>query len=309
MRVVVTGTTGVVGEAIRRVVKEQKRPGFVMHTRADCDLMDFAATKNYFAAQKPDAVVHLAARVYGIQGNMDNKGVSFFENAMINSHVVEAARLAGVRRFVGMGTGAVYPEFKDNSPLVESQIWLGPPHGSEDSYAHAKRAMLAQLEAYKEQYGLDSAFVVSCNIYGPHDRFDPKHGHVVPSLVAKFDEAARIGQNVTVWGDGSAIRDFLYADDCASAVLTILDSKLTGAVNIGSGRHIAIRDVVEGLVKAYDFAPSRVIWDKTKPNGQAVRVYDLKKLMSTGFIARYSLEEGLKLTSDWYSQNRESARR
>ena len=308
MKVLVTGSTGVVGHGVREAVRDRSDLDCVFQRREDCDLMDFAATKAYLAEVAPDAVIHLAARVYGIQGNLNNKGLSYFDNCMINTHVVEAARLAGVKRFVAMGTGAVYPELAGGAPLSESDIWSGPPHGSEDSYAHAKRGMLAQLDAYRTQYGFDSAFVVSCNIFGPHDRFNVAEGHVTPSLIAKFEEAKRTGGKVGVWGNGSAVRDFLFSYDCGAAILAVLDSGVQGPVNFGCGDHIAIRTIVEELTRIYGFADDRIAWDASKPNGQAKRVYDLTRLNSTGFKARYSLGEGLKITADWYAAHRLEAR-
>ena len=308
MKLLVTGSTGVVGQGVREAVRDRGDLECVFHRREDCDLMDFAATKAYLARIAPDAAIHLAARVYGIQGNLNNKGLSYFENCMINTHVVEAARLAGVKRFVGMGTGAVYPELAGGLPLSEDDIWSGPPHGSEDSYAHAKRGMLAQLLAYKTQYDFDSAFVVSCNIFGPHDRFNVAEGHVTPSLVAKFEQAKLTGGKVSIWGNGSAIRDFMFSYDCGGAILAVLDSGINGPVNFGMGEHIAIRTIVENLADIYGFSPDRLEWDADKPNGQAKRVYDLTRLNSTGFKPKYSLREGLKITADWYAAHKAEAR-
>jgi len=180
-----------------------------MPARDDCDLLNFQETCAYIKRIRPEFVFHLAGEVYGIMGNMKNKAVSFLHNILINTHVVEASHQSGVRKIVSMGTGAVYPYPSPGLPLKETMIFLGSPHGAEDSYAQAKRAMLAQHLAYKESYNMDYAFVVSANIYGPHDRFNKESGHVTPSLSRKFYEASQNDEAIVVWGDGSAKRDFI----------------------------------------------------------------------------------------------------
>lgn len=305
--ILITGGTGLVGNAL---VDELRRRG---HTAVraigsgECDLLDWRATQERFAAWRPRYVFHLAAQVYGIMGNILNKGSSFFGNAMINTHTVEAARLAGARKIVAMGSGCVYPYPSPGLPLVEDMVWQGRPHQAEDSYAHAKRAMLAQLIAYREQYGLPYAFVISANLYGPHDRFDTEHGHVTPALVRKFHEAALSGDEVTVWGDGSAQRDFMYAGDAARALVAIMEG-VEGPVNMGSGNVHRIRELVDGLAEISGVG-DRVRWDASKPNGQDYRSYDLSKLQGTGFRPFTGLRQGLKETYDWYARERSNARR
>jgi GDP-L-fucose synthase len=306
-RIVITGGTGLVGTALTTLLREQGYRNVVAASSAMCNLLDWQETRAFFLEQRPDYVVHLAARVYGIMGNMRNKGSSFLDNTLINTHTVEAARLAGVRKIVAMGSGCVYPYPSPGVPLTEDMVWSGAPHPSEDSYAHSKRAMLAQLVAYQEQYDLPYAFVISGNLYGPHDKFDPEFGHVTPSLVRKFHEARLSGSDVIVWGHGTARRDFTYSDDCARALLSIMQS-VQGSVNLGSGSVHAIREVVDGLA-AITGLTGRVVWDAGKPDGQDHRAYDLSRLFATGFRPQVSLEEGLRRTYEWYAAAATSARK
>ncbi|MGE4420705.1 MAG: NAD-dependent epimerase/dehydratase family protein [Pseudodesulfovibrio sp.] len=304
-KVLITGATGLVGTALSRVLREETGAEIIGVGSRDCDLRDGAATGELMDRVRPDFVFHLAARVHGLGGNARYKSDILFENVLINTNVVEYARRSGVRKIVAMGSGCVYPELKGQQELFEDQIWLGPPHSSEDSYAHAKRLMLAQLDAAREQYGLASAFVISGNLYGPHDLFNREDGHVTPSLVAKFHEAAQKGGPVKVWGSGVAVRDFTYCDDAARALLAIF-RHLEGPVNMGSGMRHPIRDIVDTL-HALTGVP--VEWEADKPDGQLVRYYNLDRLASTGFAARVALRDGVRKTYEWYSANIDTARK
>lgn len=297
--ILVTGARGLVGSAVMEDLKAAGFENLIPLGREDCDLMDARATEAFITKARPDHIFHAAARVYGIVGNMKNRALSFYENVSINTHVIHAAHLAGTRKITVMGTGAVYPYPSPRLPLVEDDIFLGRPHEAEEAYAHAKRAALAMLEAYEADHGLEWAYVISCNLFGPRDKFDTEFGHVVPSLIAKFHKAKQTGGTVTVWGDGSAQRDFLYVKDCASAVRHIMEGG-KGPVNIGGGVVFRIRDIVETLARVTDME-DRLEWDASKPNGQDYRAYDLTKLNALGFKPGYSLEEGLRETWDWYS--------
>jgi GDP-L-fucose synthase len=186
-------------------------------------------------------------------------------------------------------------------PLKEDMIFLGRPHHAESAYANAKRAMLAMLEAYQDSYGLEWAYIVSCNLFGARDKFDTVNGHVVPSLIKKFYDAKKAGTKVTVWGDGSAQRDFMYVKDTARVALAVMQ-KINGATNIGSGRVFRIRDIVESI-GAITGMSDRIEWDAAMPNGQDYRAYDLTKTNVVGFECKYSIEEGLRETWDWYQEN------
>lgn len=299
-KILVTGAKGLVGSALVEHLKNEGYSNVIEVGRQECDLVDPVSTRQFFEATRPDYVFHAAARVYGIMGNMKNKALSFYDNVMINTNVVDAAQKVGVRKITVMGTGAVYPFPSPGLPLREEMIFLGVPHPAEDSYGHAKRAMLAMLAAYQESYGMEWAYVVSCNLFGPRDKFDPEFGHVVPSLVKKFFDAKQRGERVVVWGDGSAQRDFMYVKDTARVALAIMES-VKGAANIGSGTVYRIRDIVEMLADISGMT-GQVVWDSEKPNGQDYRSYDLTKINSIGFMCQYSIREGLEETWNWYSE-------
>ncbi|MEA9598531.1 NAD-dependent epimerase/dehydratase family protein [Polynucleobacter sp. AP-Sanab-80-C2] len=304
-RILITGGTGLVGRALSRVLKENGFINIISVGSRDCDLRDSAAVSQLMTQSSPDYVYHLAARVHGIGGNARYKSDVLVENVLINTNVIEYARRAGVKKIVAMGSGCVYPELNGQEELFENQVWTGPPHPSEDSYAHSKRLMLAQLNAAREQYGLSSAFVISGNLYGPHDSFNMEEGHVIPSLIAKFHAAKRNGAPVKVWGSGVAIRDFSHADDAAHALIAILRN-LEGAVNMGSGMRHPILDIVRALS---EFTQVLVEWDASKPDGQLVRYYNLDRLISTGFSSRVKLADGVRSTYEWYEQNYKIVRR
>lgn len=304
-RILITGGTGLIGHALSRELTGEGFTNIVSIGSRDCDLRDSNAVSRMINQIAPDYVFHLAARVHGIGGNARYKSDILVDNVLINTNVVEYSRRSGVKKIVAMGSGCVYPELKGQEELFEHQIWIGPPHPSEDSYAHSKRLMLAQLDAAREQYGLSSAFVVSGNLYGPNDNFNIEEGHVIPSLVAKFFDAACRGKPVSIWGSGVAIRDFSYCDDTASALIAIL-CNVEGAVNLGSGMRHPIRDIVDTL-QALTGVP--VEWDADKPDGQLRRYYNLDKLKNAGFDAKISLHEGICQTYEWYAANWQTARR
>lgn len=298
-KILITGASGLVGTALVDELKNQGYSNLVQGTRQLCDLTDFEATKAFFLASRPKVVFHVAASVYGILGNMNNRGQAFLNNVLINTHVIEASRLAGVKKIIAMGTIAAFPE-SHQLPVREEHIWDGPPHASESSYGHAKRAMLAQLLAYQENHELDFAYVISTNLYGPNDKFDHQFGHVVPSLIRKFYEAKSAGANVTIWGDGTAARDFLYSKDMARALVLIMN-RYSGPINVASGKKVMIQELVATLSTLLDMH-GRVQWDTGMPNGRKYCEIDLTRIQSIGFAPLYSLENGLKETLDWFCQ-------
>ena len=297
-KALITGAKGLVGSALVDQLKSQGYTNIIELGRNECDLIDTEKTRHFFEQHRPDYIFHAAARVYGIMGNMKNKALSFYDNIMINTNVVHMAQHVGVKKITVMGTGAVYPYPSPALPLKEDMIFLGEPHPAEDSYAHAKRAMLAMLRSYEESYGMEWAYVVSCNLFGPRDKFDIEFGHVVPSLIKKFYDAKQNGSDVLVWGDGSAQRDFMYVKDTARVGLEIM-KQVKGAANIGSGTVYRIRDIVEMLTEITDMT-GRVKWDAEKPNGQDYRAYDLSKIDAIDFNCQYTIKEGLKETWEWY---------
>ena len=305
-KILVTGAAGMVGSHVVDLLRGRGhnvvglgRLGGSRGADDYTDLRDSAATLLAFKQHKPTHVFHAAACVYGIIGNMNRPGRSFLENLQINTNVIEAAHQVGVKKVTAMGTGCVYPFPPVSTPLKESDIFMGRPHPSESGYAHAKLAMLAMLETY-EQYGMDWAYVVSCNLFGPRDKFDPVNGHVVPALIRKFYEAKRDNTDVSVWGDGSAKRDFIYVKDAARAIETVME-RGRGPINMGTDSVWRIGDIVDTLVQITGLPEYRVSWDIAKPNGVDYRGYDLSRLNALGFKPRYTIAEGLYETWEWYN--------
>lgn len=305
-RILVTGASGVIGAAL---VNELATSGYrtvAAVASEDFDLRQEAATARMFRAVRPEVVFHLAARVYGIGGNSRHRAVSFLDNVRMNTNVVEAARRARVKKIVAMGSVAMYSDVVP-LPMRETDVWLGPPHFSEAPYAQAKRAMLAQLEAYREDDGLDFALALATNLFGPHDRFNEVTGHVVPALVSKFHRAVQVGGEMRVWGSGTAQRDFLYSADAARA-LRMIGEEFSGPINVASGVSVTIRHLVDELTRVSGFS-GVVIWDSAMPDGQSLREYDISGLHGLGFEPSYSLSHGLEATFRWYAEHHAEARR
>ena len=302
--VLVTGASGVIGTATVRVLEDA---GYAVTavSSVDGDLRDADAATALIERVAPDAIVHLAARVGGLMGNAGSQGQMFLDNVRINTNVVEAARVANVRKIVAMGSVAVYPDGIE-LPMRESDIWFGAPHESEAGYAHAKRSMLAHLDAYRSQYGLQFAFAVSTNLYGPNDRYDEARGHVLPSLMSKFHRGVMNGEPVNVWGSGTATRDFLYSRDAAEALKTLLEQG-DGVYNVASGNHVTIKQLVDELVAVSGYT-GEVTWDRTKPDGQAARGYDITKLAALGWAPRTTMRVALAETWEWYRANADHVR-
>ena len=300
-----TGASGLMGRAL---VNELREAGVetIGVSSVDADLRQFEPTRALFDRHRPDVVYHLAAWVRGIGGNAGAHGRAYLDNTRINTNAIEAARVAGARKMVAMGSAAIYSDAIP-LPMREADIWTGPPHASEAGYAHAKRGMLAQLEAYRGQWGLDFAYCVSTNLFGPGDNFDELHGHVIPSLISKFHRAARTGETVSVWGSGTPQRDFLYVKDAARA-MRLIGKAFTGPINMASGSTVSIRETVDLIAEAASYH-GEVRWDAAKPDGQKLRAYDVSGLTALGFRPRWTLRDALAETFAWFEANSEAARR
>ena len=296
-KILITGGKGLVGSALVDELENQGYMNLAPLTRQCCDLTNFEEVKSLFSSIKPDVVFHMAASVYGIGGNAKKPATIFLDNILMNTHVIEASRQMEVGKVIAMGTVAAYPE-PVVLPMKEEHIWNGPPHRSESSYGHAKRAMLAQLLAYQENYGLDFSYVISTNLYGPADKFDIQQGHVIPSLIRKFYEAKKNNSEVVIWGDGSAARDFLYSKDMARALILVMNKHI-GPINIASGTKTMIKDVVSFLTAYFDMN-DRVRWDSSMPNGRQLYEIDLNNMQSIGFNPSYTLHSGLSETLEWF---------
>jgi GDP-L-fucose synthase len=296
-KILITGGNGLVGSALVAELESQGYANLIPLTRQCGDLTNFEEVKTLFHSIKPDVVFHMAASVFGIGGNAKNPATIFLDNILMNTHVIEASRQVEAEKIIAMGTIAAYPE-PTLIPIKEDHIWDGPPHKSESSYGHAKRAMLAQLLAYQENYGLDFSYVISTNLYGPEDKFNVQQGHVIPSLIRKFSEAKKTNSEVVIWGDGTAARDFLYSKDMARALVLVMNQH-TGPINIASGTKTMIKEVVSFLSDYFDIE-DRIRWDSSMPNGRKFYEIDLYNMKSVGFSPTYTIQSGLRETVEWF---------
>ena len=300
-KILITGGSGLVGFALQKKLLELGYKNIHTINSKVCDLKNSKKCSYIFAKINPDYVFHLAARVYGIMGNLTHKTQSIHDNLLINTNVVEASRVNHVKKIIAMGSGCVYPYPSPRLPLNEKDIWMGEPHYSEKYYAHSKRMLLAHLEACFEEDKLPFVFIISPNLFGPNDNFDNKNGHVTPSLINKFYSSKIKTLPVEIWGNGSAKRDFLFSYDAASALIKIAKSKFIGPINIGSGKVHSIENIVKMLVKITNY--KKFYWNKNITNGQELRKYNLNKLKALNFIPKYKTYEGLQITYDWYVNN------
>ena len=306
MSVLVTGGGGFLGSYVVERLRAAGREPFVAR-RADYDLTRWDDAERLFADSKPELVIHLAAEVGGIGANSRHPGLYFYENAVMGIHLIEEARLAGVEKFVCLGTVCAYPKFAP-VPFREDDLWNGYPEETNAPYGVAKKALLVQLQAYRDEYGFNGVFLLPVNLYGPRDNFDLQASHVIPAMIRKFLEARDCGENsVTLWGDGSPTREFLYVEDAAEGIVVAAEKyDKKEPVNLGSGEEIAIRDLARTIAATIGFR-GEIVWDTTKANGQPRRKLDVSRAAAEfGFHARTSMEEGLTKTIAWYEANRES---
>ena len=300
-RVVVTGGAGFLGSCVVDALARRGCPPPVVPRSREHDLRKEADIVRMLEAARPEIVIHLAAVVGGIGANRENPGRFFYDNLMMGAQLIEQARLAGVGKFVAVGTVCSYPKFAP-VPFREENLWDGYPEETNAPYGLAKKMLLVQSQAYRQQYGFNSIFLLPVNLYGPGDNFDPKSSHVIPALIKKCLDAADAGSDeVVVWGTGSATREFLYVEDAAEAIVLAAE-RYDGAepVNVGAGQEISIRDLVGLIAKLTGFG-GRIVWDASKPDGQPRRMLDTSRAATYfGFVAKTPFEEGLRRTVEWY---------
>jgi GDP-L-fucose synthase len=303
-RVLVTGGGGFLG---RHVVAALTRHGcrdVVVVRKAQHDLTRDADVKRLFEATKPHVVIHLAAVVGGIGANRESPGTFFYQNVMMGALTMEHARRTGVEKFVGVGTICAYPKLAP-VPFVERDLWNGYPEETNAPYGIAKKMLLVQGQAYRQQYGFDAIHLLPVNLYGPHDNFDPASSHVIPALIRKFFEAidARADE-VVCWGTGNATREFLYVEDCADGIVLATERyDHPDPVNLGAGFEISIRDLAELIGELSGFR-GRLVFDRTKPDGQPRRSLDVSSARTFGFSATTDFRSGLVRTIEWYKAER-----
>ena len=302
-RIVITGGAGFLG---RRLQAELRRAGvpaekILVPLRRDYDLTGEQAVARMYAEMKPDLVIHLAAEVGGIGANLENPGRFFYANMAMGLHLIEHARLAGLKKFVQIGTICAYPKHTA-VPFREDDLWDGYPEETNAPYGIAKKALLVMLQAYRRQYGLCGIYLLPVNLYGPGDNFDPRTSHVIPAMIRRFVEAKRRGdKSVTLWGTGKATREFLYVEDCARGIVLAAERYDDGEpVNLGAGFEITIRELADKVRGIAGFEGG-IAWDVGRPDGQPRRRLDTTRAARLfGFKAKVGLDEGLRRTVDWY---------
>jgi GDP-L-fucose synthase len=304
-RVTVTGGAGFLGSFVCEELRRRGCRAVLAPRSRDYDLVQADAARRLVADGRPDVVIHLAALVGGIGANLANPGRFFYANLMMGCQLMEEARLAGVAKFVAVGTVCSYPKFTP-VPFREDDLWNGYPEETNAPYGLAKKMLLVQSQAYRQQYGFNSVFLLPVNLYGPGDSFDPASSHVIPALIRKCVEAVDEGKpSIEVWGSGSASREFLYVADCAEAIVSAAERlESSEPVNVGSGVEIRIRDLVEMIARLIGFA-GEIRWDASKPDGQPRRRLDVSRAKELfGFEAKTPFETGLRATIDWYRNRR-----
>jgi GDP-L-fucose synthase len=300
-RVVVTGGAGFLGCYVIAKLKELGCKNILVPLIEEYDLVKLEDIRRMYDYMKPDIVIHLAAVVGGILANREHPGEFFYKNLMMGTQLIEEGRLRKLEKFVAIGTVCAYPKFA-KVPFKEDDIWDGYPEETNAPYGLAKKMLLVQSQAYRQEYGFNSIFLLPVNLYGPRDNFNPAVSHVIPALIKKCVDAIEVGQKyIKCWGTGKASREFIYVDDAAEGIV-LATERFNGpeAVNIGVGFEITIKDLVELIAELTGFK-GEIRWDTTKPDGQPRRCLDISRAKALfGFQAKTGFREGLKATIDWY---------
>ncbi len=303
-RIVVTGGAGFLGSYVIEQFRKEKADNVFVPRSKEYDLVEKEDIIRMLKDAEPTVIIHLAAVVGGIGANMQNPGSFFYKNLMMGVQLMEQARLSKIKKFVALGTICAYPKFAP-IPFKEEDLWNGYPEETNAPYGLAKKMMLVQSQAYRQQYGFNSIFILPVNLYGPRDNFDLNNSHVIPAMIRKFHEAKiNNKKEVVLWGDGSPTREFLYAEDCAEGII-LATKKYDSSepVNLGSGQEISIEKLAMIVSNEIGYQ-GKIVWDKNKPNGQPRRKLDVSKAEKYfGFRAKTKFEDGLKKTIEWYLKN------
>jgi len=300
-RICVTGGDGFLGRHLVNLLEDRGYRNIFVPRIEDYNLMHIDDIRRMYDDSRAEVVIHLAAVVGGIGANRENPGRFFYENAIMGLQLIEEARLRGVAKFVALGTICAYPKFT-KVPFREEDLWDGYPEETNAPYGLAKKMLLVQSQAYREQYGFNSIFLLPVNLYGPGDNFDPASSHVIPALIKKCIDAAVEGaESITVWGTGRATREFFYVEDAARGILLATERyNDPDPVNLGAGFEISIRELVELIVELTGFQ-GRIEWDTSKPDGQPRRMLDTARAMERfGFQSETDFREGLRKTIEYY---------
>ena len=299
--VFVTGGHGFLGRHVVRLLRMLSPREIFAPSREQLDLLNDDAVDTFLSEQKPDIVIHLAASCGGIGANRIAPADFFYENMKMGLGLIDSSSLNGVGKFVCIGTVCAYPRLTP-TPFKESDLWNGYPEETNAPYGIAKKALLVQLQAYRRQYDLNGAYLLPVNLYGPEDDFDPATSHVIPAMIAKFHEAIKKKKRaITLWGSGSATREFLYVEDCAKAILLAAEKyNSPEPLNLGSGEEISIKDLAERISGIMGYKEA-IEWDVSKPDGQPKRLLDSSRARALlGWRAEIPLNLGLQRTIDWY---------
>jgi len=299
--VVVTGGSGFLGSVVVDRLRERGCRDIVVFRSREYDLVDGDAVRRLYRDARPDLIIHLAAKVGGIGANQRNPGKFFYDNLMMGVQLIHEGWKAGVKKLVAAGTICAYPKFTQ-VPFREEDLWNGYPEETNAPYGLAKKMLLVQSAAYREQYGFNSVVLFPVNLYGPRDNFDLGTSHVIPAMIRKIDEAMKSGrEEVVLWGDGTPSREFLYVDDAAEGILAACEKyDSSEPVNLGSGREIRIRDLAE-LIGSFMGFKGRFTYDTSRPNGQPRRALDTRRARERfGWSAQIPFEEGLRRTIAWW---------
>jgi len=309
-RVVVSGGGGFLGAFVVEKLRAVGCREITVPRSREYDLREKSEALRLYQDARPDVFIHLAAVVGGIGANRTNPGLFFYDNAAMGLHAIEAARIVGIEKFVCVGTICSYPKFTP-VPFREENFWNGYPEETNAPYGLAKKMLLVQLQAYRQQYGMNGIYVTPVNLYGPRDNFDLETSHVIPALIRKCWEAKQTGAaEVLAWGTGSATREFLYVEDAAEAIVLAAEKYAKAdLVNLGSGEEISIRDLL-GQIRSLVGYEGALRWDATKPDGQPRRCLDTSRAFAEfGWRARIPLRDGLRETFRWFESNAKLAMR
>jgi GDP-L-fucose synthase len=308
MRIFVAGHQGLVGSAVLRLLQAQGWTNIITRRRAELDLLDQAAVRAFFTAEKPEIVVMAAARVGGIHANSSYPARFIRENLVLQDNVIHSAYESGVSKLLFLGSSCIYPKLAPQ-PIKEDALLTGALEPTNEWYAVAKIAGLKMCQAYRREYGFNAISLMPTNLYGPGDNFDPENSHVLPALMRRFHEAKlRCDKSVTIWGSGSPRREFLHVDDLASAVLFALQSyDEEPIVNVGCGEEVTIRELAELIMSVIGYS-GELVCDRTKPDGTPRKLLDIQKLTEIGWKPRISLKDGITETYRWFAEHFADAR-
>lgn len=306
-RILVTGANGLVGSAIMNLGYQV--PEIIGVGRDECNFLHWKEVDDLLRKYRPDAIIHLAAKVGGVKANMKSPATFFMENVTLNTHLLEAARIHCVKKVICFLSTCVFPD-PCPLPLEPKSLHLGPPHPSNYGYAFAKRMLAVQSQAYNEEYGTNFTPVIPCNIYGEHDNFNLENSHVVPALIRKFWEAKIKGEPVTIWGSGSPMREFIYSHDVARLLIDLLDFyQANDPIVLSTGVETSIKELVVTIAKAVDFKGD-ILWDDTKPDGQYRKPSNNGPLKALFPDFKFTgLEKGVERTVKWFAENYPNVRK